>query len=65
VKAGGSACVALGGLDLGHRVLDFPAMRHGWTVRGDIAEPAVADAVADAMEAVAAHFDQHLKGGGK
>ena len=57
VKPGG-----LGEQVLGDRleIVEFPDMKHGWTVRGDLAVEEVKRDVAKAVELAVQHFEKYL-----
>ncbi len=61
VKPGGLACRVLGGPEGGNRAVEFPDMRHGWTVRGDMSDPAVAAEIARAYGLTFEHFRRFLR----
>ena len=44
----------------GVEIIEFPDMRHGWTVRGDLADPAIERDVKKAFNLVLAFFGKYL-----
>ena len=42
-------------------IVEFPKMRHGWTVRGDISDPLVEKDVQRAMQELSKFFEENLK----
>ena len=52
----------LGEQVLGDRlqIVEFPDMKHGWTVRGDLAMEGVKRDVAKAVELAVQHFKKYL-----
>ena len=44
----------------GFEIIEFPDMRHGWTVRGDLAAPAIERDVKKAFNLVLAFFGKYL-----
>jgi hypothetical protein len=42
-------------------IIEFPDQEHGWTVRGDLSDPAVKAAVEKAMVEATKFFDKHVK----
>ena len=61
-KTGGAAARALAGTPVGAACAfeEFPDMAHGWTNRGDLADPPVARDVALALDRTCAFLAQHL-----
>ena len=41
-------------------IIEFPDMRHGWTVRGDLADPTIERDVKKAFNLVLDFFGKHL-----
>ena len=60
VKAGGLAERTLAKNGETVKVLEFPDMVHGWSVRGDLQAPGVARDTNRALQEAIAFFDQYL-----
>ena len=54
LRSDGSGCSSA------HCFKEFPEMRHGWVVRGDCGDPAIQEAVVDAVSNMVAFLKKHL-----
>ncbi len=43
------------------RIVEFPEMTHGWTVRGDLSDPKVAKDTKAAIEEAFKFVEQHMR----
>ena len=60
-KAGGESEAALKRSGQPYTIKEFGAMSHGFVLRGDVEDEAVARGVAEAMNLMVAHFTEHLR----
>jgi len=63
VKAGGSVEKILKENKLDVEIREFPDMKHGWTIRGDTADPTIARDVEKAVEYAKGFFLKHMGAG--
>ena len=59
-KADGESEAALKRSGQPYTIKEFSAMSHGFVLRGDVEDEAVARGVAEAMNLMVAHFTEHL-----
>ena len=40
---------------------EFSSMKHGWVIKGDLADPEIAQAVPEAVALISGWLDEHLR----